>query len=59
MTCRKCGGTTTIKTEKAIGSFPYCEHCGPQYVPPYTPERMARTRCEQVPMPAEADGDAK
>jgi hypothetical protein len=39
--CVKCAGRTVTRSRVGIGSYPYCRRCGPQYTPPYTPERMA------------------
>jgi hypothetical protein len=39
--CPKCAGPTRERFDKAIGAYTFCDHCGPKFTPPYTPERIA------------------
>jgi hypothetical protein len=46
--CVKCGGNTTVRARVGVGSYDYCNRCGPKWTPPYTPERMALARGETL-----------
>ena len=44
MTCPKCAGPMKEKTDPDVGRIGYCDRCGPKFVPPFTPERIAKAR---------------
>jgi hypothetical protein len=47
--CPKCAGPTRERFDKAIGAYTFCDHCGPKYTPPYSPERIALAAGKPLP----------